>query len=110
MSFTLTNNGGNIMLDELGTVALKIAIYNDDETPTKIGSSQSISWNSASNGQMTMYESDIIFNVPSGETVRSVVLFNSTETVQYLIYTLEGSYYYSNAGTFTITNITLEVN
>jgi hypothetical protein len=102
----------NYILNKLGDSTdglIRITIY--DDNGITIGSSQTIGWNAASGGEMTMSDSEITFNVPASTVVNGVVLhFYSGTLVTGITYALEQPQTFNNAGTFRITDIILSVD
>ena len=88
------NDGKHVMLNALGAVAVKAALYTGD--PGGAGTSNEVSggdpayarktvaWNSASGGEMTKNASPaVVFDVPASTTVTYVGFWNSADTVYY---------------------------
>jgi len=105
----MNNTAKNAMLDYLATVATKVALYSGASTEVTGGSyaRQTITWGSASNGSISA-TSIPAFSVPAGQTVAIVKLFNDT-TTEYASFDVTDETF-SNAGTYTITDLTLDLN
>lgn len=87
------NNGKHVMLDALGTVAVRAALYTDDPgangTANEVtGGSpayarKTIAWNAASGGEMAKNPSPaVVFDVPAC-TVKYAGFWNAAATVYY---------------------------
>lgn len=106
----MTEAAKNAMLDYLATVATKAALYSGASTEVTGGTyaRQTISWGSASGGSLS--DTSIpAFNIPAGETVAIVKLFNTAGTVEYGSFDVTDETF-TNAGTYTITDLTLDLN
>jgi len=87
-----------------------IRIYIYDDVSAQIGSEQIIAWGVATGGVMTMSTSSVVFSVPAGTVVSGAILaFYSGSMSTAITYAFEQQYTYNNAGTFTVTEITLSV-
>lgn len=100
----------NYMLTQLAIVATKAALYSDASTEVTGGTyaRQTITWGTASNGSIS--DTSIpAFNIPAGQTVAIVKLFNTAGTVEYASFDVTDETF-TNAGTYTITDLTLDLN
>jgi hypothetical protein len=84
----LNNNGKNLMLNELATVALRVSLHTADPGPTGTDevsgggyARQAIAWNTASGGEITA-SNQPEFDVPI-TTVAYVGFWNTAGTVFY---------------------------
>jgi hypothetical protein len=106
----MTNEAKNAMLDYLATVATKAALYSDASTEvTGVGyTRQNITWGTASGGSIS--DTSIpAFSIPAGQTVAIVKLFDATGTTEYASFDVTDEAF-TNAGTYTITDLTLDLN
>lgn len=105
----MNNTAKNAMLDHLGTLATKVGLYNGS-TEINGGSyaRQSVTWDSASNGSMSASDS-IQFSVPAGASISHIKLFSSDGNTEYADF-LVSTEVYTNAGTYTVTTLTLDLN
>lgn len=106
----MTNDAKNTMLDYLATVATTAALYSGASTEVTGGdyARQTITWGSASGGSLS--DTSIpAFDIPAGETVAIVKLFNTAGTVEYASFDVTDETF-TNAGTYTITDLTLDLN
>lgn len=103
----------NLMLNALGDSTdglIRIWIY--DDSNTIIGSEETIAWATASTiyGTMSMSSADIVFPVPANTIVSGLMLsFYDGTLSDGIAYSFEQQYTYNNAGTFTVTDVTLQV-
>ena len=101
------------MLEALRDVTdglIRIAIY--DDSTTIIDDYKTIAWSAASEGSMSMSSADIVFSVPADTVVSVMILYfydGSTTYTLGITYPFEQQYTYNNAGTFTVTDVTLTV-
>jgi len=112
MAGSISPTGKILMLDALGhatTGAIRIIIY--DDSATQVGATQTIAWAAASGfGTMSMSSADIVFSVPAGTIVSGMTLYFWTGSElgdPAGLFSFEQQYTYTNAGTFTITDVTI---
>lgn len=106
----MNTDAKNYMLTQLATVATKAALYSDASTEVTGGTyaRQTITWGTASGGSIS--DTSIpAFNIPAGQTVAIVKLFNTAGTVEYASFDVTDETF-TNAGTYTITDLTLDLN
>lgn len=108
--------GKNVMLDALGALAVKAALY--DDAPGAAGTDNELSggsyarktcaWSAAGSGTMALNGS-VVFDVPAASTVLYVGFWNAAGTVFYgsALLTQED---FANAGTYTLTDADLDLN
>jgi hypothetical protein len=113
MSFTAT--GKNAMLDEIGTIAVKMRLLDssDAEVVDHLDASQdqSVTWGAAAAGSMAM-SNNPEFEVKSGVTVKSISFRSSDGNTEYARDVLaEGDREtFANDGTYTVTAATLSIS
>lgn len=105
----------NAMLDQLGTLATRIALHTGDHGT---GSSnevtgggyarQAVTWASASGGSKALSNSPV-FSVPA-VTITWVSIWNAAGTVRYLKKELAEGAIFGTPGTMTITAGTIDLN
>jgi len=109
----IESNVTELMLNTLGNATTginRISIHSSIAS-TIIGAEKVIIWAAASGGSMSMSSADLVFSVPEDTIVASMVLwFNDGTSTSAIINVFEQQYTYSNAGTFTITDVTLTVS
>lgn len=113
-----TNEAKNLMLDELGTVAVLVSLHTGD--PGTTGASeingtgnsyekQAITWNPASGGNLDS-NNQPEFEVPGGTTVSHFGIWNTAEDVFYGGEELSASETFTADGTYTLTDVDLDLN
>jgi len=89
----------------------KVSIFTDIfQTDT-----QTITWNAAVGvgaeepftGSVSMNATDLIFNITAGATVQAVGLYKDSTYVGYIEFAT--TYYFANSGTFTLTDVTINL-
>lgn len=106
----MNNTAKNLMLDALKAVATKAALYSGASTEVTGGdyARQTVTWGAASNGSIS--DTSIpAFSIPAGQTVDKVKLFNTAGTTEYASFDVTAETF-TNAGTYTITDLTLDLN
>ncbi len=106
----MNNTAKNLMLEALKTVATKAALYSNASTEVTGGNyaRQTITWGTASNGSIS--DTSIpAFDIPAGQTVAIVKLFNTAGTTEYASFDVTDETF-TNPGTYTITDLTLDLN
>lgn len=106
----MTNDAKNAMLNHLATLATKVALYSGASTEITGGSyaRQNITWGTASGGSIR--DTSIpAFSIPAGQTVAIVKLFNAAGSVEYASFDVTDETF-TNPGTYTITDLTLDLN
>jgi hypothetical protein len=105
----------NVMLDALGAVATRCALHTGDpgaaasnEVTGGTYARQVISWNAAAAGSMDN-NANPVFNVPAGNTVSWISLWNTGGTVRYLKKAVTAEVFGSD-GTYTVTDADLDLN
>lgn len=111
MAYLIGTTTKNYILDALGDATnglIRVWIY--DDSGTIIDAEATIAWGSATGGSMSMSSADIVFNVPASTVVSGLILSFYSETMTTgITHTFETQYTYNNAGTFTLTDVTLSV-
>jgi hypothetical protein len=100
----------NYMLTQLAGQATKASLHiaNGDEVSGGTYARQTITWGTASGGSIS--DTSIpAFNIPASTTVATVKLWNSAGTVEYASFDVTDETF-TNAGTYTITDLTLNLN
>jgi len=101
----------NLVLDTLGDATngiIRISIY--DNNNTQIGSEQVIAWGNSTSGIMTMTSADIVFSVPAITVINGVILwFYDGSLSTAITHVFEEQKIFNNAGTLTVTDVTLTV-
>ena len=100
----------NYMLDQLGSVAVYVALFDNTATEISGGSyaRQSVTWNAASAGSKTA-SNQPVFNIPSGAVVDTIRLYSAVSGgTEYASYDATNETY-GGAGTYTVTSITLSL-
>jgi hypothetical protein len=83
----------NLMLDQLATVGLRLALHTGDPGAADTASNEvtggspayarkAVSWNAASGGQITV-ATDVVFDVPASTTVTWISVWNTAGTNRY---------------------------
>jgi len=116
-AYDLTANGRIFVFTSVGNVTtgfINVAIY--DDSSTIIGAKKVVTWTIPTDptDAFTMSIATIadsgIFDVPAGTIVSSMALWTTVETTYPMMTNnFEQQYTYTNAGTFTITDITITV-
>lgn len=113
----INNDGKNIMLNELGTVATYMSLHNGYPATSLneiTGGSpayarKAITWGSASNGEIAT-SNQPVFDVPAGETVAGVGFWSAaTSGTQYGDYDVTDEVF-AGQGTYTVTSATIDLN
>jgi hypothetical protein len=113
MSFT--EAGKNAMLDEIGTVAVKMRLLDDADAEIvdhlDASQDQSLTWGSASGGEVSI-TNDPEFEVKSGVTVKSISFRSSDGNTEYARDVLaEGDREtFANNGIYTVIDATLTIS
>jgi hypothetical protein len=108
------------MLDELGTVALRLALHTGDpgaanqaDNEVAGGSPayarQAIAWNAAAAGSMDDSTNGVVFDVPAATTVSWISGWNTAGTVRYFKKNVADEVF-TNQGTYTVTDGDLDLN
>lgn len=112
MSFS--TDGKNAMLDELGTLAVYVALYTDDAGTTEVSGGspayarKSITWNAAASGSKTA-SNQPAFDVPASTTVKAVGYMSAlTGGVRYGLDNVVDEVFAAQ-GTYTLTSVTLSI-
>lgn len=108
--------GKNVMLNALGALAVKAALYTGD--PGSVGTSnevtggsyarKTVAWSAADNGSMALNGS-VAFDVPASTTISFVGFWNSAGTVFYGSADVTDEVF-ANAGAYTLTDADLDLN
>lgn len=112
----LTNDLFNPMLDAAGGEIDSVSLHDDDPGSTGVNelaggsyARQTPSWGSASGGEIQT-SSALDFDVPGGNTVAWVGLWDSTGPTFLGGIQLDASEAFSSDGTYTVTSITLSLD
>lgn len=106
----MNNDAKNAMLTHLASLATKVSLHNASGTEISGGTyaRQTIAWGTASGGSIS--DTSIpAFNIPAGATVARIKLWNSAGSTEYADFTVTAETF-ANAGTYTITDLTLDLN
>lgn len=110
--------GKNAMLNALGALAVKAALYTGD--PGAAGTSnevtggspayarKTIAWNAADGGNINL-DGTAVFDVPASTTIAYVGFWNSAGTAFYGSAQVD-SEVFTNQGTYTLTDADLDLN
>lgn len=108
--------GKNVMLNALGAVALRAALYTGD--PGAVGTANEVTggsyarkacaWAAADAGSMAL-DGSVVFDVPASTTISFVGFWNTGGTVFYGSADVTDETF-ANAGTYTLTSATLDLN
>jgi hypothetical protein len=106
----MNNDAKNYMLTQLASVATKASLHNGSGTEITGGTyaRQTITWGSASSGSI-IDTSIPAFDIPAGSTVAMVKLWNTAGSTEYASFNVT-SETFANAGTYTVTDLTLDLN
>lgn len=108
----------NVMLDQLGTVALRVALHSADPGAADSASNEltggspayarkAVAWAAAAAGSMAATGS-VVFDVPAGSTVAYVSYWNTAGTSRYAKKAVT-SEVFAGQGTYTLTAETLDL-
>lgn len=108
--------GKNVMLNALGTVAVKAALYTGDPGATGVVNEvtggtyarETCAWSAADAGSMAL-NGAVTFDVPASTTISFVGFWNTGGTVFYGSADVTDEVF-ANAGTYTLTAATLDLN
>jgi hypothetical protein len=108
--------GKNVMLDALGALAVKAALYTGDPGATGVSNEvaggsyarKTCAWSASDAGEMDLNGS-VVFDVPGSTTVSFVGFWNTGGTVFYGSADVTDEVF-ANAGTYTLTGATLDLN
>ena len=110
-----TNNGKHVMLNALGAVAVKASLHDDD--PSTNGANEvsggspayakkTIAWDAAADGEMDKAaDPAVVFDVPTGTTVKYVGFWNSAADTFYGSAAVTNEVFAAQ-GTYTLLNTT----
>lgn len=103
-----TISGKNAMLDHLGTKITHVGALNASET--EISTERvAITWSAAANGSMSASNQPVL-SIPAGESVKHIIFMSALSGgVEYGRETYDTPESFTNAGTFTLTSITLSI-
>ncbi len=108
--------GKDAMLNALGALAVKAALYTGD--PGAVGTSNEVTggtyarktcaWSASGNGTMAL-NGTVVFDIPAGTTVSYVGFWNSAGSVFYGSADVTDEVF-ANAGTYSLTDADLDLN
>jgi hypothetical protein len=105
------STGKETMLDALGAVAVKAALYTDDAATTEVAGGsyarKDITWAGASGNSMAA-SNQPVFDVPASTTVKAVG-FLTSGGVQHAFHNVTDEAF-AGAGTYTLTSATLTIS
>jgi len=103
----LTTGAKNVMLEAIRTLGVKAQIWGDDEESI-YGAlhTQSVSFNAASGGIMTL-AANVVFTIAADWDVQDVKIYDTAGTTQYATASLGAVDTYTYAGTYTLTGYTI---
>jgi hypothetical protein len=118
MAAGYSDDGKNAMLNALGALAVKAALYTGD--PGAAGTSnevtggspayarKTIAWSAAGSGTMNL-NGTAVFDVPPATTISFVGFWNTGGTVYYGCADVDDEVF-ANQGTYTLTDADLDLN
>lgn len=120
MAVQYDNTAKNLMLDQLGTLALRVALHTGDPGAANQADNEvtggspayarkAIAWNAAAAGVMDDSTNGAVFDVPAGATITWISLWNTAGTVRYAKKQVT-SEAFGAQGTYTLTDADLDLN
>lgn len=108
----LNDTAKNLMLTELASVAVKIALLNASSVEISGGSPayarKDVTWGTAASGAISM-TNDPVFDIPAASTVAYVRLYDTAGTSQYGDFAVTNESY-AGQGTYTLTGFDINLN
>ena len=111
-----TNDAKSVMLTALAGVAVRVSLHTADPGLTGINkvaggsyADQTVTWNAVSAGNLDS-SNQPVFDVPAATTVTHFGVWNTGGTTFYGSAALSASESFTDAGTYTLTDIDLDLN
>lgn len=111
-----TNDAKNAMLNHLSTLAASVSIHTATPGTTGINevtggtyAKQTVTWNASAIGNLDS-SNQPVFDIPAGTTITHFGIWNAAGTVFYGGELLSASETYTDAGTYTLSDLDLDLN